>query len=388
MKSENVRWLFILIQSALSGKKLSEEEPAGLTEDVLCELLELSRRFDLAHLVGAALNQNQLPDKSSETYEPWQLLQIQAVYRYERLAFEYAALCDSLEAAEVPFLPLKGAVMRQYYPEPWMRTSCDLDILIHREDLARAQEYLTSRCGYTYKGETAHDISLFSPGGQHLELHFRLLESERLPKAVKLLDTVWDHVSLREGRRFWYEMTDEMFYFYHIVHLAKHFENGGCGLRPLIDLWLLDRLPADVDKRDLLLQQGGLLTFAKVCRRLSEQWLEQKPLDPVTEQMQAFILKGGIYGTWENHVAMEQQKRGSRGKYLFHKVFAPYETMKDRYPVLKKHRWLTPVMQVYRWGQLLFGGRLWRVDRVVRYSAGTSQETIDQLQQLLNDIGL
>lgn len=29
-------------------------------------------------------------------------------------------------------------------------------------------------------------------------------------------------------------MKEEMFYFYHIAHLAKHFEVGGCGIRQII----------------------------------------------------------------------------------------------------------------------------------------------------------
>ena len=29
-------------------------------------------------------------------------------------------------------------------------------------------------------------------------------------------------------------MLDELFYFYHIAHMVKHFENGGCGIRPVV----------------------------------------------------------------------------------------------------------------------------------------------------------
>ncbi|MBO4954226.1 MAG: nucleotidyltransferase family protein, partial [Clostridia bacterium] len=35
----------------------------------------------------------------------------------------------------IDFMPLKGAVIRQYYPEPWMRTSCDIDIHVKKDRL-------------------------------------------------------------------------------------------------------------------------------------------------------------------------------------------------------------------------------------------------------------
>ena len=35
-------------------------------------------------------------------------------------------------------------------------------------------------------------------------------------------------------------LADEMFYFYHIAHMVKHFEVGGCGIRPFLDLWIMN----------------------------------------------------------------------------------------------------------------------------------------------------
>ena len=44
--------------------------------------------------------------------------------------------------------------------------------------------------------------------------------------------------------------------------MAKHFESGGCGIRPFIDLLLLDALPAaNEQERAALLKDGGLLIF-------------------------------------------------------------------------------------------------------------------------------
>ena len=46
-----------------------------------------------------------------------------AIYRYEKINYELNRLRSALNEAQIPFIPLKGSVLRQYYPEPWMRTS-------------------------------------------------------------------------------------------------------------------------------------------------------------------------------------------------------------------------------------------------------------------------
>lgn len=46
-----------------------------------------------------------------------------AIYRYEKINYELNRLRSALNEAQIPFIPLEGSVLRQYYPEPWMRTS-------------------------------------------------------------------------------------------------------------------------------------------------------------------------------------------------------------------------------------------------------------------------
>ncbi|MFX7845188.1 nucleotidyltransferase family protein, partial [Acinetobacter baumannii] len=77
------------------------------------------------------------------------------------------------------------------------------------------------------------------PSGQHIELHFNLIEDHRIKGASAILNRVWDAAVPCGGWTYQYEMPDELFYFYHIAHMAKHVENGGCGIRPFLDIWVL-----------------------------------------------------------------------------------------------------------------------------------------------------
>ena len=44
----------------------------------------------------------------------------------------------ALDGANIPYVLLKGAVIQHLYPEAWMRTSSDIDVLVHEEDLDAA----------------------------------------------------------------------------------------------------------------------------------------------------------------------------------------------------------------------------------------------------------
>ena len=62
--------------------------------------------------------------------------------------------------------------------------------------------------------------------------------------------------------------------------------------------------------------------------------------------------------------------------------------IKFQYPVLQKHKWLMPAMEVRRWCKLIFCGHLKRTTRELRYNSGISTEKAEQTQALLRGIGL
>ncbi len=343
--------LLSLLRTAVRGDLLQEAARARVTSERFSELLALSKRHDVAHLMALGLDLNGLLREEDASIGNEM---IKAVYRHERLNHAYGELCQALEAAEIPFIPLKGAVLKGYYPEAWMRTSCDIDVLVHREQLEPAIAYLVNTLHYEEKEHDTHDVSLYTPQGVHIELHFDLVEEGRANHAIRVLKDAWSHASPKAGHAYWYEMTDAFFYFYHIAHMAKHFEVGGCGIRPFIDLWILDHIDgAESAARDALLQTGGLFTFAEACRRLSRCWLEDAELDEVSQRLQDYIISGGVYGTAQNRVALQQQRKGGRVGYLLSRIFVPFARLKRYYPILERHPWLMPVMQVRRWFMLL-----------------------------------
>ena len=387
MNKETSKVLFALLRSAVCGGLLSSEEISLYSPDILPKITSLAQKHDVIHLIVFALKKNGLLDEGNKNLESKMLI---AVYRLEKLNYELTKLCGALEQAEVPFMPLKGAVLRQYYPEPWMRTSCDIDVLVHEEDLQRTVSYLSDNLGYRRESQNSHDISMFTQGGVHIEVHYDLVEDGKVNFASAVLKHIWNVAVKHAGCNYQYEMPDEMFYFYHIAHMAKHFvETGGCGIRPFLDIWVLNyRIDFDRKKRDKLLSYGGLGTFAKQAELLSEVWFGNAEHTEITRQMETYILRGGVYGTNTNRVAVQQQKKGGKVRYALSKIFIPYDAIKFHYPILQKYRVLTPFMEVRRWGKLIFCGHLKRTVNELKFNNTISEDSAAETRTLLKNVGL
>ncbi len=387
MNEQVTRAMFALIRHVVCSTELTAEDKAMLSPELLPQLYTLSQSHDMAHIVAQGLSDLGLLGEY-EISKKFQKQLMLAVYRYQKLNYELKQLCQTLEDAKIPFIPLKGSVIRSYYPEPWMRTSCDIDVLVHEEELDRAVALFEEK-GYQIESKHSHDISLYSAAGIHIELHYETIEKEYAADANAILSNIWNHAAPQSTESVQMMLTDEMFYFYHIAHMAKHFENGGCGLRPFLDLWILEHRVAHNDtERNALLEQGGLLTFANASRHFSAVWFDCAEHNEVTEQMQSYILFGGVYGTLDNRVAVQQNKRGGKIRYALSRIFIPYDAIKFHYPILIKHRWLTPIMEVRRWFKLLFQGKVKGSLHELNVNRTISQEQIARTADLLQKLGL
>ena len=232
MKENTVNILFSVLRSVFHSNQMRDADKQLVADDLVADEIKLASKHDIAHLIALGLLNNDLV--ADETKSQLQQITFRAVYRYEKLNYELQRVCEVFEKANIKFIPLKGAVIRQYYPESWMRTSCDIDVLVNEKDLKTAVSCLVDNLKYSGEKYGSHDVSLFSQNGVHIELHYNLLEDGRVNDSAMILADVWTTSCQCDTDSMRHEMSDEMFYFYHIVHMAKHFENGGCGIRPFI----------------------------------------------------------------------------------------------------------------------------------------------------------
>ena len=159
--------LFIkILCSELNETEIDSSVKEQLTPEVISSLYLLSKHHDLAHIVASAFQKNGIlaDDDISKELNKQRLL---SVYRNEQMKYAFSEICEILENAEIKYIPLKGSVIRPYYPEESMRTSCDIDILIPENDIETATAKFTEN-GYKLRKKNFHDVSLFSHTGIHL----------------------------------------------------------------------------------------------------------------------------------------------------------------------------------------------------------------------------
>ena len=94
MDQRTIQILFALLRSAIRGTKLTEEELNNYSPDLLRDLMTISSKHDILHLLVYGLKQNELLSKENTALEKHIF---KAVYRYEQLNYEYTmkgAVCD------------------------------------------------------------------------------------------------------------------------------------------------------------------------------------------------------------------------------------------------------------------------------------------------------
>ncbi len=378
-----IRAMMSLIACEVFGKALDKTQ-CELSDDEMLTLYKLSKSHDLAHIVGDALTKNDLIT-NDEVRAKFRKQSMLAVYRYEKMVYELGRLRKTLNEAKIPFVPLKGSVLRRYYPEPAMRTSCDIDILVPDKRADEAAKLIVDLLGYTYESKYYHDISLISGSGIHLELHHSLKEDQ--PNIDALLSECWDYADVSE--EYEYSFTPEYFLFHQYAHASHHFIYGGCGVRPFIDIYLLDRkLEFDRDVLGRMLSRTGIKTFADAALRLAEVWFGDGEHDEVTRSMEHFVLIGGVYGSTENTMAVRQQKEKGRLGYILSSIWMPYHMLSIKYPSLRGRRYLQPYYEIKRWFRLFKPDVRARKTRDLRVISELSDSTISDVNRMLRQLDL
>ena len=380
--------LFSLISSVIGGGKevKCDKKP---DEETLAKLYKTAKKHDVAHIVSEALEKQGFLD-SGEISGKFRKKKLVALYRTEQIVYDYENICKCLEENGIDFMPLKGSVIRDLYPEKWMRTSCDIDILVKKEDCEKAGNILCEKLGFNKKaGKTLHDIQFLSPTGILLELHYTLIEEDCLPKTVNVLENVWEDALLCDGCEHKYEMSKELFMFYNIVHMAKHVLLGGCGIKSFVDLYILqNKLSFDEQKLCDILGKTSMADFYEGAKKLSLVWFANGEHDETTSALEKYVLDGGVYGTASNGAAISAGKGQSKTKRFLHNAILSYDALCVVYPELKDRKMLYPFYQVKRWFRIFNKDKRKKITDLTNIRNKVSDEKQMNTEKMLDNLGL
>ncbi len=343
-------------------------------------VIEIGKRHSVLPIVWTGLDALGLSEESPKEAGSMRLNDI-FLFAQRDLALESIVNC--FEKNQIDYVLLKGSVLRDLYPEQWMRTSCDVDVLVREEALDSAVDALKRETDFTYVQRLYHDVSMTNPN-VHLELHFSIKEG--VERIDGLLSRAWDYAVGQEGScRFVFSPEYQIFHV--VAHMAYHFTQEGLGIRPFIDLWLLrHRTEYDESAVRELCRQCGILVFYEECCRLSEVWLEGKEHTPVTKALEEYSIKGGVFGSYRNLILSKKRKHRGIGFY-FSRLFVSSDTLKEIYPKAKKYPVLLSFYQIRRWLRALFCRRK-DVLREIKSAKNTSNSELESFDQLMKSLGL
>lgn len=375
-----------LVKSEILAAPLEDGVAKSVTPDIMTALYELSKQHDMTHTVATALEKNNLlgEDDISKKMRAGMYM---AVWRDELRETELQQIYRLFEEEHIAFIPLKGAVVREVYPESWMRTSCDIDILVREDELERARDVLVSSLNYRVGKRHYHDISLYSPTNVHLELHYSI--KEHVDNIDGLLEQVWNYAkSIAEGCS-QHQMETEFMMFYLFAHMDYHFMHGGCGVRNFIDIWLAEKkLDYNRQQTDSYCNMCGIKVFAEHVRKLSRVWLEEEEHDELTKKLQKYIMHNGLYGNKKSSVVSRNTTIHGKGEYLLRRIFMPYGDLCISYPKLKEYPFLYSYYTVKRWTRLLNSKSVQQAMREMKVYKSITKESIQDVKELYDELGL
>ena len=389
MNRNTVDTVIKLIGHALKNEVADCCRGEKLSEETLKKLIKFAHAHRMLPMVADVLLKSGAVEHIPELVTFLRKKQFKDVLKSQKRDYELQRMGELFAKLKIKYIPLKGSVVKVLYPEPWMRTSCDIDVLIQKDDLEKATEALTEQLGFKRYAETFHDVSFDTESGVHIELHYTLVEDDMKPVAKTYLEEVWDRSAPMVDGGFEYKMNDEMFLFYHIVHMAKHVTLGGCGIRPFADLFLL-RQTMDFSGEAFkeMIEKAELSVFFETAVSLCDVWFSEGQHNELTKELEHYVLSGGVFGTTQNSLAVKRSEGESTVQHFKKLIFLPREQLEMVYPKLKEHRWMLPFYQVRRWFRMFDSKKRKKYVSAINVGNGLSDEHINKVSKLMKELEL
>ena len=127
---DSVQGYFIHLLSCALNSQQPQEKPDNVSFNDVFALAQNQLFANLAWVSVAKLNNK----PSQELAKKWETIYSVDLMRCATQLFELDYLVDSFTAKGFDVMPLKGSVIRNYYPVPDMRTMSDIDLLVKTQD--------------------------------------------------------------------------------------------------------------------------------------------------------------------------------------------------------------------------------------------------------------
>lgn len=273
-------------------------------------------------------------DEITELLKKWEDKYYAVIYRKLRFDSEREQIYSDMEQQGLSYLPLKGILLSEYYPDPGMRSMADNDILygvvvesfidkyvsIHEKRAQKIMTDIMSARGYRiYSLESIHDAYVKNPIF-NFEMHRHLVKKSS--PFNEYYKNPWSRAVRVSMDRKEYRFSHEDEYIYIIVHGYGHLKNSGCGIKSIIDQYVfIEKLGDTLDWNYIgsELKKIELKNFEENLRITGEKLFKTGlTLNEQQEKLLIYMLKSGAYGNLEqavdNKISSLVQSDGSVSK--------------------------------------------------------------------------
>lgn len=354
--------LLNLLSNALFGAPLDILE--GVDWQAVFDESELQ---SVSALAFSDLDPSILPDGVAKA---WEENTYQIMMGNMRVDADHAKLHRILSSAGVPYVILKGNASAAWYPDPMLRSMGDVDFLIHKSDVGKA-DLLLRKKGYAPQPSNHECERAYHKGSSVWELHWEVNGVPGGDVGKRISEYLSDIIEKAEPA----ELTNGEYMapsaFHHglvmLLHVARHMVTGGIGLRHLCD-WAVfaakigERFPILFEEK---LKAVGLWRFAQLLTQLSAEYLKCPPQSWMGEPEPGLIeaLKDDVFAS--GNFGVKDKKRGDEAKFITSRKKGGVNddsTLKQSIlsanEIVRKHwKFADKVPVVYPFGWAFFGGR-------------------------------
>ena len=310
-----------LIRCVLNNKAPAKEK---LDKMDLSGVFAVAKAHSLTAIAAYALESAGIYDKDFEEEKN------KSIRKTIILDAERENVLAELEKAGIWYMPLKGILIKDLYPQIGMRQMADNDILF---DKIRAEDVRTIMQSFGFKTKNFdsgnHDI-YYKPPVCNFEMHTQLFSDLHQEVFYNYYSDVFQMLTKDSENCFGYHLSVEDFYIYITAHNYKHFSGGGTGLRSLVDTYVyLNHYAGKLDMKYIEneCEKLGISEYEKQSRELAMHLLGGVKLTAGEYKMFDYIIFSGTYGTVENSINNKLSKQNVNH-------FAKLEYIKTRLFVL------------------------------------------------------
>lgn len=337
--------------SHLMSAAIKQTEPSTPFEGINWEfLIALAKKHDSLLMIEPALNKLSLPDEVRKAFNELKNFYLARIIRQN---IEAENVLSRLEKQNIRYLKMKGSHIKDFYPDPLMRSFNDIDLLIDKENLLKAKPLMES-LGYTLKNSVDYHDEYEKDSFYIYELHSSLVSKKE--KYRKVFENPFEK-AIQEKNSLGFKLRNEYLYLHLFFHLYNHFTSTGCGVRLFADFLVFREYIKDIDQKfiDSVIEKYKMTEFKATVDELTDYFFFGKEVSEKTEKIAEYIFTNETTGVYKFHVA----SFGFFGKigFFLRNWFPKAKDLAFRYPVLEKHPVLLPVCWIRRIFYTLFFNR-------------------------------